>query len=291
MMQEVTSIWGSDLKEVSHESVIITEWLMRDVQTAETRFRGRGAETYLPLLATLYNIEKHREALLWSFFMARSDKDGSGNYSIEERNAMQATLGGRRSDDQHGFRVPERFSFFGTYADHFDELGLEPPKETVYKWISRDGYFYMHGLHRIFPTLDGRPSYFCKMSLSQCFGSEDFFDKFEDDGVTSQWLFTNMAFENPRCGDCIIAGLLTASGKEGLEAFLPPKSHLEKLFPATIGDGRKHVPYMGGLNKSWQGLDFSPKAVLGTHWTPRDFVIRSLQRYSYTVGKSSSQTL
>ena len=216
--------------------------------------------------------------------MARSDVDGSGTYSLPERETMLANLGERRSEDRLGFRVPDRPSPFGTYAVDFGKAGLETPRETDHKWSSKDGYFYMGGLHRLFPKMDGRLSYFCKISVPLCFGSGDFFDKWQEDGLSSQWLFKNMAFDNPRCGDCIIAGLVTASGTKGLEAFLPPKDHLMQHFLNTHGDGRVDVPYMGKLSTSWRDLDFSLMEVLGASWTPRDFVVRSIQRYSYVIG-------
>ncbi|KPV78673.1 uncharacterized protein RHOBADRAFT_41217 [Rhodotorula graminis WP1] len=63
-------------------------------KTAESRFRGRGPSEVQPLfLLTHYTIEKHREALLWSFLVARSDLDRSGTYSHAERRALLSSLG------------------------------------------------------------------------------------------------------------------------------------------------------------------------------------------------------
>jgi hypothetical protein len=249
-------------------------------------------ETYLPLLATLYNIERHREALLWSFFMARSDTDGSGTYSLAERAEMLATLGGRRTGNQHGFRMPDRPVYYGTYSDPFEEASLEAPRETEFKWSSRDGYFYMATYHRTFPNLDGRPSYFCKISLQKCFGSEFFFDRYDEDmSTTSDWLFKNMAYADPKCGDCIIAGLITSSGRDGLEAFLPKVGQLQHEFPKTASDGRTEVPYLGDTNKEWIDQDVSLKTTLRDRWTPRDFAVRLIQRYSYVIGRPARVTL
>lgn len=200
---------------------------------------------------------------------------------------MLRILGGRRASTQHGFRMPDRSTSRDSYATQFHQLGLQPPNQTDYRWSSKNGGFYMVGDHRIFPKLDGRPAYFCKMPLSTCFGSDEFFDMMEEDYVSTTWLFKNVAYANPRCGDCITAGLVTASGKQGLEAALPPHGHLEERFPQTNqDDGKGRAPFLGDLSVDWKEMDVSLDAVLRDEWTPRDFAVRLIQRYSYVIGET-----
>lgn len=99
-------------------------------------------------------------------------------------------------------------------------------------------------------------------------------------------LLKHVAFEDLRCGDCIIPGLLHKSGIKGLEAFLPKE---EEEVP---GYSSEHTHYREQtdasvavlpLEKNWKDVDFSMKAVLPSSETPRQFVSRLLLRYNYVM--------
>ena len=47
----------------------------------------------LPFLATHYMVERHHEALFWSFVVAWSDRDHSGTVSYAEREALLSEIG------------------------------------------------------------------------------------------------------------------------------------------------------------------------------------------------------
>ncbi|KAL9931797.1 hypothetical protein V8E36_009347 [Tilletia maclaganii] len=81
-------VWGRAYlshvhKSFSHplleESRIIFDGQIR--ATAGSRFRGLDESVNTPFLAQTFVIERHREALLWVFFMLRHDADGDGFYA------------------------------------------------------------------------------------------------------------------------------------------------------------------------------------------------------------------
>jgi hypothetical protein len=239
----------------------------------------------MPLLSTLYHIEKHREALLWSYLVARADKDGNGRYSYEERLDMRVDLRSTRREDKLYIRMPTRpsTSDASQHAGNLQDAGIAPPKDTVYKWTSTQGYPYIGNMHTLYPKLDGRKAEFCSMVLDRCFGSRDFFSAPEEDVLDSQQLFKTMAFLHPSCGDCLIGALLTSTGEKGLESFLPARKVARSR--SQQDTGRTSVPFIGGYTKDWQEADFSLATALQGGWTRRDFAVRLIQRYAYVLGE------
>ncbi|KAK0531683.1 hypothetical protein OC835_003583 [Tilletia horrida] len=61
------------------ESRIVFDKPIRDA--AGSRFRGLSESLNTPFLTQSFVIERHREALLWSFFLLRHDLDGDGFYA------------------------------------------------------------------------------------------------------------------------------------------------------------------------------------------------------------------
>lgn len=63
------------------------------LKSACQKFRGEtGFQLYSWYAAFHYTIERHREALLWSYLMIRSDPDSSGNLDWEERQIIMKDL-------------------------------------------------------------------------------------------------------------------------------------------------------------------------------------------------------
>lgn len=263
------------------------------MQTSETRFRDHGREVCATLFATHYMIEKHREALLWSFLVAASDKDQSGTYSAEERAHMRSVIGGHLKQGRIHVAEPLRP---GTDADqrYYDQqlenAHIEKPRETLYQWSSQDGYPFLGPIHQLPYQLRGDHPSFCKISVSKCFGRSDFFSATEADAdatYTPEELFRNIAFRNTTCGDCLIVALLGASGPHGLSAFLPEvtEGSTRSAHRMSRRGAVDEVPLVGGLSRDWESADFSLASALRNQWSPRDFSARLIQRYSYTIGK------
>ena len=327
IMDEVARTWSAELNEVSHlpgrqNDLSHTDLptSLRFCQTAAVRFRGRGSEVWLPLLNLYYIVEKHREALLWSFIVARCDLDSDGSYSPTEREAMFAALGGNVEGDTLTFAAPIRPVSSEDHIASLQAANVSAPLETHFMWPSANGYPYVSsedGDH-LYPNYDGVNERFCSVSISECFGTARFFtaesgEEEEDQPIpTPEDLLKRVAFEQPRCGDCLMAGLLRASGERGFEAFLPPKSKQEGRssvssrrwwpFSARDVDNQETVPELGQLRQNWQEADLSLKAALASpslqhtagtasssQWSSkRDFAVRLIQRYSYSFGDTPS---
>ena len=147
-----------------------------------------------------------------------------------------------------------------------------------------NGYAYQSRRGVAYPVLDGSNSVFCTVNVTTCFGRADFFDSDIPQTAPVQWIFKNVAFAQPRCGDCIIAAALSASGETGLEAFLPPSSQPDDAAYHTPAG----VPYIGDFGTDWRLMDFSLKtSSLAEGGTLRDYALRLIQRYSYILGEAS----
>lgn len=96
-----------------------------------------GSKRYF---AAAYLIERHREAVLWTFFVQLGDTDKSGSYSHEERQTMLRQLKGRIDGDQLHLQdcnvgLPDCFGGI----DYFDYDGpedqlLEPV--NTFAWVA-----------------------------------------------------------------------------------------------------------------------------------------------------------
>ena len=269
------------------------------------RFRGAGHGTALGLafLTSNYVIERHREALLWSFLIARSDRDGSGTYSTRERIAILEELGFTYSESNTSLLVvpePIRMPTDDVEAA-LTKAGLGAPLSTHYSFTSHEsGYVYswLDGrpvltqageyvlINKKFPPPDnyGWPHYrpgdnkenqiACTLDPFDCFGEEfmaDGGDEVVGVGVGVQGVFKRVAFEKPKCGDCIISSLLGASGLQGLSAFLPDPSL----------ESRPSERVALSFEKSWAGAGYDARG-------GRARAVALLQRYSYVLGQRVS---
>ncbi|GAA5842285.1 hypothetical protein JCM9279_005333 [Rhodotorula babjevae] len=284
-------------------------------KTAESRFRGRGPCEVQPLFfLTHYTIEKHREALLWSFLVARSDPDRSSTYSQAERRALLSALGyGLESPSLSlilDVSTPER----RTLADlprRLDKVGLPKPLETTLDFSSHDGYAFL-GLEgttstpRIssWPLIAVKSSEssagparaappICKLDLVDCFG-DDFLSLASTGASSVASTFRRIAFDKPQCGDCIIALLVGKSGEAGLEAFLPPVSEGDSAsVEGTAAEEEEHVELdvqaVGLEGTDWRTIDFSrwpEREEKGARASLRARCAALIHRYSYSLGSS-----
>ncbi|GAA5926996.1 hypothetical protein JCM3775_007099 [Rhodotorula graminis] len=284
-------------------------------KTAESRFRGRGPSEVQPLfLLTHYTIEKHREALLWSFIVARSDLDRSGTYSHAERRALLSSLGHELDSpsSSHILQVdpPRRRTLVDLPRRH-DQVDLPNPLETTLDFSSHDGYAFL-GLDRTasIPRTSTWPSFavdssmssspsaspsppVCTLDLVDCFGDD--FLSLASTGISSvTQTFRRIAFDKPQCGDCIIVLLVGKSGEAGLESFLPPASEGDGAFAdeASMGEQQAEAlrPQAVGLESTdWRTIDFSrglEDEEQGRKPSLRAKCAALIHRYSYTLGSS-----
>lgn len=265
--------------------------------SASQRFRGKGQFVNQQLMAYNFVMERHREALLWSYFVLRLDQDGDGAYSDSELAQAYADLGfdGKRPGRKVDVPMPLRDTLLHSKVKHvFDTLGVSMPMQSRYAFSSQDGYAlaelnFTKKIDNAWPDFADPPHSptapigqpIAVMDWDGCWTSE-----MERDPIK---LFRHVAFAKPECGDQMITLLVGLSGRTGLSAFLPPR---EALFPKLSGsasDGRKpqgtpHLP----LNHRWADAAFSMRDVArNTGWaghSRRVFAMMLIQRYAYTMG-------
>ncbi|CEQ42145.1 SPOSA6832_03928 [Sporobolomyces salmonicolor] len=270
-------------------------------KTAEARFRGKAPiEVQTMYLYTMYTVEKHREALLWSFLIARSHPSLTGVYTPSEREALLSSLGYDSSVSPSSLSVaaPHRNSLVSLH-DGYRTTGLARPKETDLEFTSQDGYAFFGldgGVAGVPAYKKGWPSFnsngvdasseaepVCTLNLTTCFGS-DFLDIERGGDVSVQEIFRRVAFERPQCGDCVIALLVGRSGEKGLEAFVPP--------PSEEGDAddeeEKEPPEVNAVGMSgtkWSEVEFDT-SLPAQQGSRRRRATSLIHRYAYTIGTS-----
>ncbi|EPQ30698.1 uncharacterized protein PFL1_01599 [Pseudozyma flocculosa PF-1] len=330
-------------------------------ESARMRFRDSGQNIVTQYLAYHTTIERHREALLWSFFVLRLDADGDGIVSEAEwRQAMaemgrtdadvptDARQGGpsqRRSDGAVKVYMPPRTTLeVGRANSNLLEAGWPVPLKTQYIFTSHDGYPLAHISDGIVPSrrrsvahdddsaADGakpstpqrrglssqwpdftptsiaagkaRHTPACVLNLDRCFVS---LAKAQQGDATWVDVFKAFTFDRVQCGDCLIYQLMRASGRRGIDAFLPPRDRKvhyrrQEAWRHDEPRGVAHLPLSpfwdeaasstaSAAGESFEASCFTPACVLeSSRWAPgssaRTFALHLVQRYSYVIGES-----
>lgn len=244
-------------------------------------------------------VERHREALLWSFLVSKIDEDGNGTLDDVEVGRAHALMGTNGTSDIRG-RMRERTTLVPATVDAcLTTTSFLRPAASEYIFSSMDGFpltvplpsfTRATGLQLDSGPFRSQPGPFqsdsgsmrfshdlCRMSMNVCW---------PDDSRNTSEIFTRFAFEEPSCGDCLIAHLVRSSGPTGLDAFLPAQ-HL--AFPATPSSAPAHIPAHLPLGTDWKLLDFSLASVAASNWAGLDrrrFSAQLLQRYNYVIAKA-----
>ncbi|KDE04057.1 hypothetical protein MVLG_05496 [Microbotryum lychnidis-dioicae p1A1 Lamole] len=302
-----------------HVAKAISVPMLREVQsvfmeemtaTAGARFRGKAPyEMQLWFLLHHYTIEKHREALLWSFFVARSDSDQDDRYSLAERLAIMSELDiepaapASNATLPYTVATPFRHTLAVQMQPEHDYTGLPRALESHYSFSSKDGYaLFKPAPNSILPStmaedwprfdqrhsaqLDedlGVPprSSACTIGdLSVCF-PKDFLDPENNSKMSVDETFRRLAFEQPKCGDCFIVQLLAKSGELGLNKFLPGAVKQDEE------DAGIPVEVIGGAEKKWHDVTSFRGDLKG--FTQRQRAVSLIQRYSYTIADTSTR--
>ncbi|KAJ4290540.1 hypothetical protein N0V90_010757 [Kalmusia sp. IMI 367209] len=189
----------------------ITSFPRPALRSAVQRFRGEtGFQLYSWYAMFHYTMERHREALLWSYIMLRSDQDDDGYLSWNEREKILREIAegiGNDNPEQYRRRVYYRV------ADYHEEAGLEPPKVNIeVLWTSLDGPVMIRGLEcDAFDTEDCLAPGFSLPSSDSVARNSVF---------SSAAIFDRLARESPRCGDCLLQLILNRK-RSGLGTLLP----------------------------------------------------------------------
>ncbi|KAI4853322.1 hypothetical protein E4T44_00912 [Aureobasidium sp. EXF-8845] len=285
--------------------------------TPLSRFRAQDdvpASVQAVFLGSWYVVERHREALLWTWAVAKWG-GRSGNLSTESKGRMWNDLAGNVSSSSSSLtvRMPVRAPILN--ASVFQKANISIPTSTEYSFSSKDGYALAyvdwtwpwnrarHGYPDLTKGLLGNdtsvsdpfdkslpirdPSFSaaeaCVINRSTCFGASS-----KDESASE--FFKRIAFETPKCGDCIITALIGASGVSGIDKFLP--EHTAGTDSEVHTDTITSPPHLP-LTSDWTTTDFSitnaiPKGSLTPDMTLRTWCIRLVQRYSYVLGSVES---
>ncbi|KAJ7747945.1 hypothetical protein DFH07DRAFT_574174 [Mycena maculata] len=229
--------------------------------TPLSQFRGshnasEELEVNTIFMATHYVIERHREALLWSWVVAKWG-GRLGVLDRDQKKRMWRELGGREGDTLQLQQEAKR----STKADIDFNLwmaGVQSPTSpnsqvmgnTIYSWVSMDGFSASFLKLADVTTIKRR----------ECIGEE----------TELAWdMFLRLAQKDITCGDDVIATLMHAS-PSGLSVFLPPPS----TQPSSDLD-----PIILPLEMPAEAPPLPPN--------PRAFAVRLFMRYAYVIGSST----
>jgi hypothetical protein len=193
------------------------------LQSACQRFRGEtGFQLYSWYVAFHYTMERHREALLWSYIMLRSDIDRNGNLGWDERQVIMKDLEeGMTKEGETGFRK----RMFYHMNEHLEEAGLESPKVNIdVQWTSLDGPAAIKDIECF------------EFNVNEClapgFSTPSSDEKHSNYVFSTASIFDRVARQHPKCGDCLLKLILNRVDK-GIAPLLP---HAD-----TQGEDRKTV--------------------------------------------------
>jgi len=271
-----------ELSEIWREEIFIT---------ASSRLRGQRRELNLMFLGTWYHIEKHREAMLHSFIMLKTDANQDGEISVDEWGEMMKRIGAKEEEEMIQVYKP----FRPRRGVVEDGLGTSAPKETDYEWLSSDGYPLVGGKQDKIPDYrhaEPVPTVFCRLNVSDCFPRHVREGRFGAEG-----LLRRVASEQPKCGDCLLA-LLVGQQPAGIDALLPPRTLRTQLAewldprlslatrPFATFNKRANLTLFFSVPFSFP-IRFSRPVLLTDD--PRIWAIRNIQRYQYVLGTSPSK--
>ncbi|KAJ1023614.1 hypothetical protein NDA18_004602 [Ustilago nuda] len=252
----------------------------------------------LPFLLAHYTAERYREALLWSFMIAKHDRDGNGVFSVTEAEALLKDLGASKvnnfvfpmarapvrdsrssaalSETLSGAHLPMRYgqealqtsmdgsAFFTPRSPSKSSTGLGAAADNGADALQNDA----NDEDRTVPS--------CTLAR-QCL--LPLFDIVETSGAQTKSprttdMFAQIAYQAPACGDCMIMHLVGTSGDRGLSSFLPSPD----LEMAPI----EKLP----LTPTFDGVDFSLRHLANSE-TPSvkriDAVSSLLSLYAHNI--------
>lgn len=229
---------------------------------------------------------------LWSFLVARSDTNHDRFYSVKERSQILSELGINFVETAQTLVPHPLRNSLASIPSHLHHVDIDLPRQTIFTFSSMDGYAHFDTDDRrsfpvkTWPTFEPRPdsaTLACIIEHVQCF-SDEFF-QYNLAKVDVNVIFRRLAFEEPRCGDCIIVQLLGSSGLTGFESFLPPptSSLSSPSSPPSASPGVDAI----ALVPTYATANFTSPPT-STSNSPRSRAVALIARYSYVFGDSAS---
>lgn len=277
IMHEVAIIWGRDHLGRS------TRRRFREDAKAQP-----GDYNAVWLSETLLT-ERSREAMLWSWAVAKLGQEAAveGTWGHAENVYLRRMMGCETdrskfrwwttSPDGQEFtlnRTTTRRSLDPSHLSRiYSRLDADAPRQTTIGWTYLDGPV---------PPL-GASIRECYVDYELCFGSWwARAMRSTSYTVDAAAMFRHLAFEKPRCGDCLLSLLVERSGNLGIRELLP-RGSVNSSEP--VMHRQPHMP----LAADWRTTDFTYAAVTaGSKLTARDFAERLIARYAWSAVVNSS---
>ncbi|CAK1367879.1 unnamed protein product [Cercospora beticola] len=202
--------FGHSLSRKLHREAMLS-FPKPELQSACSRFRGDfGFQLYSWYASFHYAIERHREVLLWSYLMHRSDKDHNGYLSWPEREQVIEDL----QDGLRNMGGSYRTRHFYHLPETLESAGLDPPKVNLdILWTSMDGPLAIKDVDCL--------SFDVNDCLAPGFSAEDITKSSSKAPVFSTAaILDRAARQQPECGDCLIKILLHRQRK-GFGSMMP----------------------------------------------------------------------
>ncbi|MCO5613674.1 hypothetical protein L7F22_067952 [Adiantum nelumboides] len=315
----ITHLHKSIVQPLMEESRIL--WRSEFEKATFKRFRGDGLMANSHTLTYAMIIERHREALLWSFLVARIDRDGDGRLNEKELQSALHEMGANSTLSTVNVRIPKRTTIDSNFQNSaLEQVGFPTPKVTIPLFSSFDGYAYAEPSEE-FSSNTGKqfsdmpismlPSQnrdeevnkvfntdFCQIDLSICWPKDDHLNPV----MNTDDIFKRFAFKERGCGDCLIMHLVGKSGERGLKAFLPkddqefPQEAIlasKRMNKNKIATNAYHLPLTTSFSQTnfslvevaiENGIGLLSSTQLSSLPTLRTFAMNLFIRYSYSIG-------
>lgn len=216
-----------------------------------------------------YTIERYREALLWSFLVAKHDLDGDGFYSAQEASALLHDL---------GLQDLSKPAFPPVYTP----MRTSSSDSTVAKNLERAGLYVRRSHQPMQSSMDGSAMYRPRASdeaqgPALCQVHPDCLAPLLQSTSSKvrpsvSELFGRIVQQKTACGDCMLLHLVGQSGTQGLSALMPSA---DLVMPSLTT-----LP----LTSTFRDSDFSIKPSSAEHQARRlDVVTALLARYAHSV--------
>ncbi|KAF8501253.1 hypothetical protein JB92DRAFT_2976612 [Gautieria morchelliformis] len=260
--------------------------------TASHAFRGMmtgHSDMYSLFLFSHSIVERWREGLLWSWAVAKLGGMHDEWLPADSERAWHDVGGQPGASVVEVMKTSRRTVREDVVSDNLRAAGHVLSGKTRYAFASGDGYPYDYRNNDgklVWPSFMSSKEPLCTIRYSECF---------DRPGVhTASEFFKYVAFENLRCGDCIIHALRAASGTAGLSAFLPDAARI--LYRGEEDGGRSqsrsgdtgppHLP----LESDWRQCHFALQSVVQSNniVNVREWTLQMLERYRFVIGQTST---
>ncbi|GIZ49359.1 hypothetical protein CKM354_001238900 [Cercospora kikuchii] len=214
--------FGHSLSRKLHREAMLS-FPKPELQSACSRFQGDfGFQLYSWYASFHYTIERHREVVLWSYLMHRSDQDRNGYLSWEERAHVIKDL----QDGLQNMGGSYRMRHFYHLPETLETAGLDPPKVNLdILWTSMDGPLAIKDVDCLSFNVDD--------CLAPGFSAEDNTRSSSNAPVLlTAAILDRVARQQPDCGDCLIK-ILIHRQRKGFGPMMPTSTQ-SKAFDIVV---------------------------------------------------------